>query len=447
MEAAVMCARYCLLLTFLSLALQGFAKTPVIEHWQGVNGADVYFVEIHELPIVDIQLIMNAGSARDPAGKSGLATLTSSLIGEGAGGKDANALSYEFERLGAVFGADAGYDSAYVSLRSLADERKLKPALNNLKLAVGKPDFPDKAMERQRNRILIGISYKQQSPSDLASDSFFAAVYGDHPYAHPKEGTGPSVKSLTREDVIAFYNQYYAARNAIIAIVGDISRGRARRLADELAGVLNKGRPAAPLPEVRPLTEGKIINVNHPSAQTHIITGQPGIRWGDPDYFPLYVGNHILGGSGLVSLLNEEIREQRGLAYSVYSYFSPMRARGPFMAGLQTRADQAGAALGLLRDNIRDYIDKGPTAAQLDAAKKNITGGFPLRFDSNRDILGYAGVIGFYNLPLNYLDTFSGNVEAVTADSIRDAFQRRLAQQKMITVIVGPAQQAAAHED
>ena len=440
-----MSARNFLLLLLLLPAFHCFAKTPVIEHWQGAKGVNVYFVEAHELPIVDLQLILDAGSARDPAGKGGLATLTSSLIGEGAAGKDANAISYEFERLGAVFGSDSGYDSASISLRSLSDRSKLRAALNNLKLVVGKPDFPGKAVERQRNRLLTGISYKQQSPGDLASDNFFAAVYGKHPYAHPKEGTDQSVKSLTREDVVDFYHQYYVASNATIAIVGDLSRNKARRIANELARVLEKGRAPQPLPRVSPLAEGRDIKVDYSSAQTHILMGQPGIKWGDPDYFPLYVGNHILGGSGLVSLLAEDIREAHGLAYSVYSYFSPMRARGPFMAGLQTRTDKADVALKLLRDDLHDFIEKGPTAKQLEDAKKNITGGFPLRFDSNRDILAYTGLIGFYKLPLNYLDTFSSKVEAVTTDEIRKAFQRRLKQDKMITVIVGPAQQAAAH--
>lgn len=427
-------------------ALHCLAKTPVIKHWQGARGTNVYFVEAHELPIVDVQVIMDAGSARDPEGKFGLSALTNSLMGEGAGGKDANALSYEFERLGAVFNADSGYDYASVSLRSLSDAAKLKPALNNLKLVLGQPDFPAKAVERQRNRILIGISYKQQSPGDLASDNFFAAVYGDHPYAHPNEGTEQSVKSLTREDVIAFYNRYYTASNAIIAIVGDLNRGQARRLADELADAVKQGKPVDPLPKVKPLAEGKVIKVAHPSAQTHILIGQPGMRWGDPDYFPLYVGNHVLGGSGLVSELAEDIREAHGLAYSVYSYFSPMRATGPFMAGLQTRADQTDEALGMLRKDIGEFIKQGPTPDQLKAAKENITGGFPLRFDSNRDILGYIGLIGFYKLPLNYLDTFSGKVEGVTAAMIRDAFHRHLNQTQMVTVIVGPEDQAAAHE-
>ena len=433
-----MYAKYLLLL--LLPVIQVFADTPDIKHWQNSRGADVYFVETHELPIIDLQIILDAGSARDAPDKKGLAMLTSSLIGEGAGGRDANAVSFEFERLGAVFNTDVGYDSSSISLRTLSEQKKLDLALKNLELVIGSPDFPDNAVERQRNRMLVGISYKQQSPSELAGDRFFSAIYGTHPYAYPKEGTEQSVKGLSRKDVRAFYEQYYTANNATIAIVGDINRKQAKRITDRLAGVLNRGVAPAPLPEVEVETRSNIIRIDHPSAQTHIMMGQPGMKWNDRDYFPLYVGNHILGGSGLVSILNEEIRESRGLAYSVYSYFSLMREHGPFMAGLQTRADQASEALGLLSENITKYSQRGPTPEQLDAAKKNITGGFPLRLDSNRDILGYVGAIGFYKLPLDYLDTFNDNIEAVTAEMIRDALGRRITPENMITVIVGPEQ-------
>ena len=416
------------------------ADTPNIQHWKNARGAGVYFVETHELPIIDLQIILDAGSARDKPGKRGLAMLTSGLIGEGAGGRDANSISFEFERLGAVFSTDSGYDSASISLRSLSEGKKLKPALDNLELVLGSPDFPDKAVERLRNQMLTGIAYKQQSPSDLANDSFFAAIYGDHPYAYPKEGNEQDVKKLTRDDVRAFFEQYYTASNATIAIVGDLSRTQARKMADRLSRVLKNGRAPDPLPAVKTLTQDNVISLNHPSAQTHIIMGQPGIKRNDPDYFTLYVGNHILGGSGLVSMLNEEIRESRGLAYSVYSYFLPMRENGPFMAGLQTRADQGDDALKLMRETITGFVQNGPTQEQLQAAQKNITGGFPLRIDSNGDILGYVGVIGFYKLPLDYLDTFNSKVEAVTSEMIRDAFARRITPGKMVTVVVGPEQ-------
>ena len=429
------------ILLFLLLPLswqQALSATPEIQTWKGAKGSKVFFVESHELPMVDIKILFDAGNARDPLDKKGLAMLSGSLLDEGAGGKDANAISYEFESLGASFSSDVGYDSASLSLRTLSDKNKLKAALKNLKRVVTAPDFPEKSFERQRNRMLVGLTYKKQSPGDLAREAFYAAVYKDHPYAYPKDGTEESLKALTRRDVLDFYNQYYTASNATVAIVGDVSKKRAKAIANDLIRALKKGKAPAPLPKVGPLEAGDQLRIDHPSAQSHILMGQPGMKRGDPDYFILYVGNHILGGSGMVSQLYSEIREKRGLAYSVYSYFSPMREYGPFIAGMQTRADQSEMSLQLLRENIGAYIENGPSAEELDAAKKNITGGFPLRIDSNRDILGYVGVIGFYGLPLDYLDVFNSKIEAVTVAQIKDAFHRRLDLNKMITVTVGP---------
>ncbi len=431
----------CLIL-FLLVSQQVIA-VPDIKNWQTTKGAKVFFVETHQLPIVDIRIIFDGGSARDPGNKKGLALLTSSLMSEGAAGLDADAISYEFERLGAIFGTDSGYDSAAVSLRSLSDEAKLQPALVNLKRVISSPDFPEQAFERQRKQILIGIQSKQQSPGALASDAFYAAVFNKHPYAFPNEGSSETIKALQRTDVTGFYQQYYTARNAVIAIVGDINKSEAEILAEELTQALQKGQKASPLPVVEKLTTSKEIKIHHPSTQMHILVGQPGMKRGDPDYFPLYVGNHVLGGSGMVSRIYEEIREKRGLSYSAYSYFSPMREDGPFIAGLQTRADQSQDALQILQENLEKFTQDGPTAAELEASKKNITGGFPLRLDSNKKILGYVTVIGFYNLPLDYLNTFIANIEAVTVEQIKDAFRRRLQPDKLVTIMVGPVDSAA----
>ncbi|MEX2524276.1 MAG: pitrilysin family protein [Gammaproteobacteria bacterium] len=426
-----------LLLALLFLPLTA-AAVPDIQHWQTAAGARVYFVQLKELPIVDVQVAFDAGSARDPNGGEGLAMLTNSLLDEGAGGMDANAVSFEFERLGAQYSADAGYDSGSVSLRSLSDADKLRPALDNLSRVLGEPDFPEEALARQKKRLLVAIQRKQQSPGAVADDAFQSAVYGDHPYASPKEGTADSVRDLQRSDVSAFHDRYYVAANAVVTIVGDLDRRRAEEVADRITQALDTGAAPAPLPEVAGLDAAKTLEVDHPSAQTHILLGQPGIERGDTDYFSLYVGNHVLGGSGLVSRLFKEIRGERGLAYSTYSYFFPRRRSGPFTAAVQTRADQADEALRVLRDNIRRYIQEGPSEKELMAAKKNITGGFPLRIDSNSDILGYVAMIGFYGLPLDYLDTFKDRVEAVTVEQIREAFRRRLDPDHMITVKVGP---------
>jgi zinc protease len=182
------------------------------------------------------------------------------------------------------------------------------------------------------------------------------------------------------------------------------------------------------------------VRIDYPTTQTHVLIGQPGISRDDPDYFPLYVGNHVLGGSGLVSRISEEIREKRGLSYSAYSYFTPMRQRGPFTIGLQTRNDQVEQALQVARDTLQKFIEEGPTARELEESKQNITGGFPLRLSSNKKIVGMLAMIGFYQLPIDYLDTFTTRVEAVTLEDIRDAFSRRIQPGNMVTVLVGSQQ-------
>ena len=417
---------------------------PDIRHWQSDRGAGVYFVETRELPMVDIQVIFAAGSSRD-GNSPGLAKLTNSLLAEGAGGLSADAISRGFEDLGAVYGFDAGRDSATVSLRSLSDPELLKPALENFRRVITAPDFPEDAFRRQRDRALTAIREKQQSPDDLASDAFYAALYGEHPYAFPSEGTEDSLQNISRSDVATFHGRFYTARNAVIAIVGDLDRDDAAALVNELLADLPPGEKAPPLPDVPRLAGAKTIMVDHPSTQTHILVGQPGIRRGDPDFFPLLVGNHVLGGGGMVSLLFREIREKRGLSYSAYSYFLPMFRPGPFVAGLQTRTDQAEAAVELLHDQLQSYLERGPAEAELMAAKKNISGGFPLRIDSNSDIVANLALIGFYNLPLDYLETYVRNVEEVTADQVREAFRRHLFLDRLVTVLVGPQTRGERH--
>lgn len=430
-----------IIVALLCLVSLSAISAPQIQHWQTENGTRVYFIEAHELPMVDIQLSFDAGSARDPGDRAGLSAMTSSLLSEGAGGLNADELGFEFERLGANFGANAGYDYASVSLRTLAAADKLQPAVANMKRVLSSPDFPEQAIERQRQRFLVGIQQKKQSPGAVASEAFYQAVYGEHPYAKPPGGTEESIKAISRAQIISFHEKYYVAGNAIVAIVGDLSRKQAEELAQGLTAEMKKGARVSSLPKVQKLRAASLVKEQHPSTQTHILLGQPGMKRGDPDYFPLYVGNHILGGSGLVSILFKEVREKRALSYSAYSYFSPMRENGPFLAGLSTRSDQADEALSVLREVIQGFIEKGPKASALEAAKKNITGGFPLRIDSNSNLLGYASIIGFYNLPLDYLETFNDKIMAVSQKDIKEAMERRLQPEKLVAVMVGPLSQ------
>ncbi len=416
----------------------GRAGHPHIQHWRTSRGARVFFVRAPGLPMVSLRVVFYAGGARD-GGRAGLAALTNSLLSQGAGGLDADEIARRMEAVGAELGSGSLRDMAWVSLRSLTDPRRLDPAMAVLAKVVGQPDFPPRALERKRRQMLVGLRQQRQEPGSVAERAFYRALYGRHPYASPPDGTEASVRTLTRRDVEAFYHRYYVARNALVAIVGDLDRQQAADLAERATAGLAEGDRAPALPRVPPLQKAREIRIDFPSTQTHILLGQPGVRRGDPDYFALYVGNYILGGGGLVSRVSREIREKRGLAYSAYSYFSPMAAAGPFTLGLQTRTAKAGLALQVARATLRRFVAEGPTAAELAAAKRHITGGYPLRIDSNAKILEYIAMIGFYGLPLDYLETFNARIQAVTLDQVKDAFRRRIHPDRMVTVIVGKA--------
>ena len=289
----------------------------------------------------------------------------------------------------------------------------------------------------EKKRLLVGLRHREESPGAIANIAYYKALYGDHPYAHPSSGFIDTVEPLTRDDLVAFYRRYYLASNATVVMVGDVSRNHAESIAQLILSDLPDGSPLMDIPKVPIGKAANIERLKFPSKQTHISSGLPVLTRMDPDYLALYVGNHILGGSGLVSRISEEVREKRGLSYSAYSYFGPMTRKGPFTMGLQTRNDQADEAFNVLHQTVRDFIDKGPTAEELDAAKKNISGGFVLRYDSNRKLAEYVGMIAFYRLPLDYLDTFTARVLAVTRENIKDAFVRRVQPEQFQTVMVG----------
>jgi zinc protease len=409
---------------------------PVIQHWVTDNGARVYFVPAPELPMVNINVTFAAGGVRD-AGHAGLAHMTSTLLDMGAAGLSADEIARRVESLGAELGTGSARDMAWITLRSLSDEAHLQPALQLLADVINKPDFNNKDFERERERTQVAIRRSEQSPATVASYTFFQSVYGDHPYAPRPSGTVESIGALQLDQIRAFYQQYYVAHNVVFSIVGDLDREAAEQLAEQVIGRLPAGKRAPAVVSVPALKKAEEQRIFHPSTQTHVNMGAPGMQRGDPDYFTLYVGNHVLGGGGLVSRLFEEVREKRGLSYSVNSYFSPMEQDGPYLFSLQTRNDQVDEALAVMRKTLQDFVDKGPTEKELTAAKKNITGGFPLRIASNSSILDYLNVIGFYDLPLDYLDTFNDKVMAVTRQQIVDAYQRRVSPDTMETIIVG----------
>lgn len=409
---------------------------PRIQSWQTANGAKVLFVEAPGLPMVDLRVVFDAGSARDGS-LPGLAALTSSLLTEGAGPWDANQIAERLEAVGAEMDAGALRDMAWVSVRTLTESGPLDVAVETITAVLGQPRFEGSALQRNRQAMLVALRRDEQNPGTVAQKAFYRAIFGDHPYATDTGGSAESLAAITHEDVQGFHRRHYVAANAVVAIVGDLDRTRAEQLAQRVTDKLAVGQHAPLLPEVPALSGAQWVSKRFPSSQTHVLMGQPGMHRGDPDYFVLYLGNHILGGSGLVSLLSEEVREKRGLSYSVYSYFSPMRRNGPFVVGAQTQNAKAGEAIEVMQTTLQRFMDEGPSEQELEAAKRNITGGFPLRIASNSKIVEYLAMIGFYDLPLDYLDRFVGRIEDISAEQIRSTFQRRLDPQRFVTVTVG----------
>jgi zinc protease len=216
-----------------------------------------------------------------------------------------------------------------------------------------------------------------------------------------------------------------------------MTESQARSIAEATSSGLPQTPAVAKIAEVTLPQSSNLQNIKHPASQAHILMGSPGVKRGDADYFPLYVGNYILGGGGFVSRLTEEVREKRGLVYSVYSYFLPMAELGPFQIGLQTKKEQANEAMKVVNDTLAKYLQNGPTEKELKAAKDNLIGGFPMRIDSNGKILDYISVIGFYKLPMTYLDDFNKEIAKVTTRQIKDAFKRRVKPETFATVVVG----------
>ncbi len=423
----------------LGLALRLAHAAPVLETWNTPQGTPVYYFKAETLPMADIKVTFDAGSARD--GKQyGLAALTSALLDTGAGDMDADAIAKSLEQVGAQLSSSVNQDFASISLRSLTRAESFQPALATLTTILREPTIAESDFKREQARTLAGLKHRQALPDDTVNRAFYHALYPNHPYGHVSQGEIETVGALTVKDIKAFHRRYYTADNALIVIVGDLDKAQAEATAKQLAEALPRGEKAPPLPEVPLPEQGGVQHIEFPSTQTHILSGMPGIKRTDPDYYALYLGNHILGGRALVSRLFEEVREKRGLAYSASSYFMPLAEAGPFVMGLQTRNAEAERALSVAVGTLTDFIDQGPSEAELESAKKNITGGFVMRYDSNAELAGYAEFIGFYHLPLDYLVRFPEQIQQQTVSSVRSAFQRHVQPDKLITITVGKSQ-------
>jgi len=420
----------------LAAAMPALAILP-IQSWQAKSGARVVFVQTRNLPMLDVSVEFPAGSAFNAREKAGLAAFTQRLLQLGAGGLSDDDIARRIADVGAQLGGGLDNDRAGISFRTLTSAAELEQTLDVAARVLQRPDFPPPVIERERARLLGAIRESLTRPETLLGRAFSAAIYGDHPYGVPSSGELDTVAKLTREELVDFHRRHYVADRAVVSLIGDITRDQAEAIAERLTGTLPRAGTPLAVPPVTPPAAARQQAIEHPATQAHVVMGLPVLSRDDPDFFPLVVGNHILGGGGFASRINEEVRQKRGLAYSAYSSLAAYRRPGPFAIGLQTQKEQAGEALAVVRETLARFLAEGPTDKELADAKQNLVGGFPLRIDSNRKILDFLAVIGFYGLPLTYLEDYVVRVQQVSTADIRDAFARRVDPARMATVIVG----------
>ncbi|MBT8607392.1 insulinase family protein [Polynucleobacter paneuropaeus] len=418
-----------------------------IQQLDSYKGAKAYLVQTQSLPMLDIEISIDAGARYDPASKAGLAIMTAELLDNGIRSAGRNLteaqIADEIADLGADIKIGVSGERAMILVRCLSRPDIRDRAIQLARLILSSPTYDSVVVNREKQRISAGLLEAETKPDFVLDRRFRKAVYGNYPLGNAV--TVKSIAGLSVSDLKQFHQQFYRSDRVIVSMVGDVSKSEAQEIMQTLVKDLPQtGSSIPPLPElarspVENLSERE-ITIPFDSQQAHIAMGMTAIARNNPDYFPLIVGNYALGGGGFVSRLMNEVREKRGLAYSVFSYFAPGQETGIFQAGLQTKNDQATMALDVMTETISQFIAKGPTQSELDAAKANLINGFPLRIDNNRKLLDNVSSIAWNGLPLNTLDTWTEQVNAVTREQVEIAFQKYLAMDRMKIVVLGAKQ-------
>lgn len=437
--------KHFLVANFLSLGLlaPAYAILP-IEQLESVKGAKAYLVQTRSLPMVDIEISIDAGDRYDPADKSGLATVVGQLMNYGArsdrGLLTEAQIADEIADLGANVGISVSGERAIMRIRSLSRKDLRERAVQLAASMLSAPTYDPTILTREKQRMTTALLESETKPEVVLERRFRKLVYANYPL-----GNSPSVQTIsniTATDLQQFHKRFYRGDRMIVSIVGDVSKSDATEIVQALLkGISPSGSVIPALPELQrspvEALNQRELNIPFNAQQAHIAMGMTAINRSNPDYFPLLVGNYVLGGGGFVSQLVSEVREKRGLAYSVYSYFAPGKDTGIFQAGVQTKNDQAALAVEVMSATIEKFIANGPTQSELGAAKANLINGYPLRIDNNRKLLDNVSAIAWNNLPLNTMEIWTKQVEAVTLEQVKAAFQRHLAMDRMKIVILG----------
>lgn len=412
-----------------------------IQHLISPGGIEAWFVQDATVPLIAMEYAFAGGASQDPADKPGVANLVADLLDEGSGGLDSKTFHERLDRRAIELSFSASRDSFRGSLRMLRDNKE--EAFDLLRMALTSPHFDGVDVERIRSQVISSLRRDTTNPTALASRKFLEIAFGDHPYGHQASGTLESVPTITIADLKAYALRILARDGLKIAVVGDVDPATLGKLLDQTFGSLPAKASLTPIADVEAAKPPQRAFVPLDVPQTVITFGGPGVKRSDPGFMAAYVVNHILGGGGLSSRLYHEVREKRGLAYSVFESLLWMEHSAVFIGNTGTRADRAGDTIDAVDKEVRRMAEEGPTQKELDEAKSYLKGSQMLALDTSSKLAQALLQYQQDKLPIDYIEKRNAIVDAVTLDDAKRA-ARRLWGQGLLTVVVGRAPQAAA---
>lgn len=407
-----------------------------IQHWYTNNKIPVYFVHSNYPTILDIQVIFAAGSINDGS-LPGIATLTGKMLNEGTTKMNVEQIATYFDKLGAQFNITTNRDFTKLDVRILAHKDILNKAIRILNTIITSPSFPKANLQRIKHQMLANLTLEQQLPNIIANQTFYKILYAHSSYAHPILGTKSAIKKSTLKNINKFYQRYYNANNAALVLVGSINRYTAQLIAQKITKNLAVGKPTETIMTIPSIKQNHIKNIHFRGTQSYIRIGCLGIKYNNPYFFPLIVGNYILGGGILVSRLFQEVRQKHGLSYSVKSKLTFRKNQGAFLISLQTKNKSRKRAIAIAINTLHQFLINGPTLQELQAAKKNLIASFALKLNNNAKIANALSELAFYHLPLDFFTTYQQKISSVTQTQVKYAWKKIIGSQKLILVSVG----------
>lgn len=437
---------FTLILHFSLLILNSVSHALDVKREVLDNGLTLLVVERHNLPIVKVSVGIKAGSIAEPEEKAGLASLTASLLTEGTKNRTARQISEEIEFVGGAVGASADDDYVTASLSVLKKDIDL--GFDLLSDILRNPSFPDNELNKKRERIKGSLKAQEEDPGFVVSREFRKAVFGSHPYGRLIQGTPETLDAINRDDIVNFHSAYYVPNNSIMSVVGDITVDEVRNLLRKhFSGWQERSVQISPPHVSADISGKKIIPVNKELTQANIILGHGGVSRDNPDYYSISVMNYILGGGGFESRLMQNVREEKGLAYDIHSFFDPNKYGGTFQVGVQTKNETANAAIDEILKEMKEIRTNPVSDTELSDAKAFLTGSFPLRFETGGRIAGFLIAVEYYGLGLDYIDKYNDYISSVTKDDVLRVARKYLDPLNFVLVVVADQKKTELKSD